>query len=267
MSRQAEILPFLLVLGRTSAVVMGAPFWGGASSPKIVRVVIAIALSVAIYPFATLQLVDPSLAGSSLTTGLMALGREVVIGLAIGWTAQVLFAAMRLAGQLIEVKMGIGLTQLIDPHEGGQTSLLPVFLDLLASLVFLAVNGHHLLVRALVSSYQAFPLASGAGPVQAGSAPHAVVEVIRFLVSSAGEIFPLALRVSAPMLTGLLLADVVLGVMSRAVPQLNLFSVILPVQFAFGLVLLVVALPFLVWFCVDTLSTLQTPLTSLFLPG
>src|SRR5215813_5448486 len=117
-----DIAPFLLVLGRTSALVIGAPFWGGPSSPKIIRVVVAVGLSVAIYPFVPLQ----AAAGQeppSLIILLLALGREVLIGLAIGWTAQLLFAAMRLAGQLVEVKMGIGLTQLIDPQEGGQTSL------------------------------------------------------------------------------------------------------------------------------------------------
>jgi flagellar biosynthetic protein FliR len=263
LSRWSEVLPFLLVLARTSAVVIGAPFWGGASSPKIVRVVIAVGLSTAIYPFAPSQIVVMGSEAPSLLAVLIALSREVLIGLAIGWTAQLLFAGMRLAGQLVEVKMGIGLTQLVDPHDGGQTSVLPVLLDLLASLVFLAVDGHHLLVRALVSSYHVFPLAQAAQATAANTAPPSVADVVRFLVSSAGGIFPLALRVSAPVLIGLLLADVVLGVMSRAVPQLNIFSVILPVQFAFGLVLLFLALPFLVWFCVDALSVMGDPFASL----
>jgi flagellar biosynthetic protein FliR len=260
----AEILPFLLVLARTSALVVGAPFWGGNSSPKLVRVVITVSLSAAIYPFAVGQVGRVDGTPPALTTILMALGQEVLVGLAIGWTAQMLFAGMRFAGQLIEVKMGIGLTQLIDPHDGGQTSLLPVFLDLLASLAFFAMDGHHLLIRALVSSYQAFPLASEITGVSTHTTPHALAEVIQFLLMSAGEIFSIALRVSAPILMGLLLADVVLGVMSRAVPQLNIFSVVLPVQFAFGLLLLFLALPFLVWFCVDALSTMDAPLTTLF---
>jgi len=190
-----------------------------------------------------------------------------VIGLTVGWMAQLLFAALRLAGQHIEIKMGLGLTQLVDPHEGGQTSLMPALLDLLASLVFLAVNGHHLLIHALVSSYRLFPLYGGVGPdsaVVTATSHIATPDLFRLLVGAAGEIFPLALRLSAPIVIGSLLADVVLGVISRMVPQLNLFAVILPAQFAFGLLLFFLALPLLVWCCVDQLSTIGDHLNTLF---
>jgi flagellar biosynthetic protein FliR len=266
-SRWLEVVTFLLVLGRTGALVAGAPFWGGASLPRMVRVIIAVGLSAAIYPFA-----PP--AGSvqgheipSLVTLLVALGREALIGLVIGWTAQLLFAGVRMAGQQIEIKMGIGLSQLIDPHEGGQTSLLPALLDLLASMVFLAMNGHHMLVRALVSSYQTFPL-MGAAPVASAGASltPGVAELLRFMVESTSGIFPIALRVCAPVVIGSVLADLVLGVMSRTTPQFNLFAVILPAQLAFGLVLLFLTLPLLVWFCVDQLSVLSGQLSALFQP-
>jgi flagellar biosynthetic protein FliR len=184
--------------------------------------------------------------------------------------AQLLFAGMRMAGQQIEIKIGLGLTQLVDPHEGGQTSLMPALMDLLSSLVFLAVNGHHLLIRALVSSYQLFPLTMGAssestifGAASGGS----MTDLFRLLLGSASGIFPIALRVSAPIVIGSLLADVVLGVISRMVPQLNLFAVILPAQFAFGLLLFLLTLPLLVWFCVDQLATVGEHLNSLFAAG
>jgi len=263
-----DVTVFLLVLGRTSGVIIGAPFWGGASSPRLVRVVLAVGLSVAMYPFA-LPVVDVTApVNLSLMSLLLALGREMLIGLTVGWMAQLLFAGMRLAGQQIEIKMGLGLTQLIDPHEGGQTSLLPALLDLLASLVFLAVNGHHLLIHALVSSYRLFPLPAGVSPESATfNVARALTtpDLCRLLVGSAGEIFSIALRISAPLVVGLLFADVVLGVISRMVPQLNLFAVILPAQFAFGLLLFFLTLPFLVWFCVDQLSTLGDHLATLFI--
>jgi flagellar biosynthetic protein FliR len=87
---------------------------------------------------------------------------------------------------------------------------------------------------------------------------------LRALIGATGGIFSVALRVSAPVVVGLLLADVVLGVASRMVPQLNLFAVILPVQFAFGLLLLFLAVPFLVWFCADQLSMINEQLSTLF---
>lgn len=265
-SRWTEVVTFILVLGRTSGVVIGSPFWGGASSPRLVRIVLAVGLSVAVFPFALPASDLPEQTNFSLLSLLLALGSEVCIGLSTGWMAQLLFAGMRLAGQQIEIKMGLGLTQLVDPHEGGQTSLMPALMDLLASLVFLAVSGHHLLIRALVSSYQLVPLSVGVSPE--GVAPgRAMVDLFRFLIGSAGEIFPIAVRVSAPIVIGSLLADVVLGVISRMVPQLNLFAVILPAQFAFGVLLFLLALPLVAWFCVDQLAAIGDHLNSLFATG
>lgn len=262
------VVTFLLVLGRTSGLVIGAPFWGGASSPRLVRVVLAIGLSVAVYPFATSTTGVDAQAEFSLLFLLLELGREALFGLSIGWTSQLLFAGMRMAGQQMEMKMGLGLTQMVDPHDGGQTSLMSAILDLLASLVFLAVNGHQLLIRALVSSYQLFPLPGGAAVATTVVSVSSVslLEILRVLIDAAGGIFSIALRVSAPVVVGLLLADVILGVTSRMVPQLNLFAVILPVQFAFGLLLLFLAIPFLVWFCADQLSTISEQLTMLLMP-
>ena len=262
-----DVVAFLLVLARTSGLVVGAPFWGGASSPRLVRVVLAMGLGVAVYPFAFRSVGAVGQAEFSLLSLLLALGREALFGLAIGWASQLLFAGMRMAGQQMEMKMGLGLTQLVDPHDGGQTSLMSALLDLLASLVFLAVNGHQLLIRALVSSYQLFPLLGGVSPesiAASASSSGSLRDVLPVLIGSAGGIFSIALRVSAPVVVGLLLADVILGVTSRMVPQLNLFAVILPVQFAFGLLLLFLAVPFLVWFCADQFSMISEHLAMLF---
>jgi flagellar biosynthetic protein FliR len=262
-SHWPEVLTFVLVLGRTSGVVVSAPFWGGTVVPRMVRVMIAVNLSVMVYPLVQTASLASGREGISLVSLLMALGREVLVGLAVGWAAQLLFAGMRLAGQQMEMKMGLGLTQLVDPHEGGLTGLLPAFLDLMAALVFLSINGHHLLVQALVSSYRLFPLTAGklvlSGPVlSGGEGPH----LARALVVATGEIFPIALRVSAPVVIGLLLTDIIFGIMSRAVPQLNLFGVVLPVQFGFGVLLLLLALPLLVWFCVHQLAAISDQLSA-----
>jgi flagellar biosynthetic protein FliR len=171
--------------------------------------------------------------------------------------------------------MGIGLTQLVDPHEGGHTSLLPALLDLVAALVFLSVNGHHVLIKALAASYQSFPVAKdpfvadGSEKTQTPDNTGAYKKPIALrltqgVIETAGGIFSIALRVSGPVVMGLLLSDVILGVMSRAVPQLNLFAVIRPVQFGFGMLLLVLSLPLWIWFCVDQLSAVSNRLSTLF---
>jgi flagellar biosynthetic protein FliR len=258
----SQVLAFLFVLGRTSGLVISAPFWGGATVPRLIRVVIIMGVSAAVFPGVQGARLLTEHTQASLLSLLLLLGRELLFGLVLGWIAQLLFVGLRLAGQQMETKMGLGLTQLVNPTEGSHTSLLPAFLDLVAALVFLAVNGHHLLIQALVSSYQLLPLSSESPGLHGPNVP----ELVRFLITVAGEVFSIALRVSAPVVVGLLLTDVLMGIVSRVMPQLNLFAVILPVQFAFGVLLLLLSLPAIVWFCVDHLSVMSEHLTAVLVP-
>ncbi|MGH7927380.1 MAG: flagellar biosynthetic protein FliR, partial [Candidatus Binatia bacterium] len=112
--------------------------------------------------------------------------------------------------------------------------------ELLAGLLFFAMNGHHLLVQALWSSYNVFPLAG----------EKFAARLLEGLVSSAGEVFTIALRVSAPVVIGLFLSDIILGLISRAIPQMNVFLVAQPLQFGLALLLFFLAIPAFVWFLI-----------------
>jgi flagellar biosynthetic protein FliR len=230
-----EVTTFMLVLGRAGGLIAGAPFWGSRMLPLPVRIWIALLLAIATFPLVQ-NVVLPG--GITLLSVTLALVREAFLGLALGWVAQLLFAGMRLAGQAIETKSGLGFVQLVDPHEGSSTGIFSAFLEVLAGLVFFALNGHHLLIQALMASYNVFPLAGEkfAGRVLAG------------LIGSGGQIFAIGLRVSAPVVIGLLLSDVVLGIVSRAIPQMNVFMVAQPLQFGLAIFLLFLSLPALVWF-------------------
>lgn len=250
-TRWPELIPFLLVLGRTSGLMTSAPFWGGKTAPGLVRVVVIAAISAAIYPFVSISTPLPK--SPNVVFLVIALVREVFVGLLLGWTAQLLFVGMRLAGQLIELKMGLGLAQLIDPSEGGQTSFFSILFDLIAMMVFLSLNGHHLLIQALISSYRLLPLADN----------HLSLVLVQEMVSAAGTIFTIAVQVSAPVIVGLLLSDFALAIMARAVPHLNIFLIAPPLQLVFGMLLFLVSLPAVVWFCVNYLTTISEHLSAL----
>lgn len=195
-SRWPEIMTFLLVFGRTGGLIISAPFWAGRSMPGLVRVWVALLLSVAIYPLVEAR----TLPQVNLVFLVVAFVGEVFLGLILGWTAQILFSGLHLAGQQLEVKMGLGLGQLVDPQSGNHTTIVASLLEMTAALIFLSLNGHELLIRALVSSYRLFPLAgakAGIGDSWLGLT---------------NQIFTIALRVSAPVLVGLLLADVLMGI-------------------------------------------------------
>ena len=236
---------FLLVLGRTAGLLTSAPFWGGKMAPGLVRIVVTVIVTAVIYPLVTVPS-RFSVVPSDIAL-FLALAGEVLVGLLLGWMAQFLFVGMRLAGQLVEIKTGLGLAQLIDPQEGSQTTFFSLLFDLLAVMVFLSVNGHYLLIHALVSSYSLVPLADG----------NLFITLVKGVVMSAGTIFTIALQVSAPIMVGLLLSDIMLAIIARAIPQLNLFSVAPPLQLAFAMLLFLFSLPTLVWFCVNHLSALS----------
>lgn len=230
-----DVAVFILVFGRTMGLILGAPFWGSRIVPVPVRVWVAVLLAVAIYPLAKGAALP---ADPSLLSLFLLLSGEIFLGLMLGWLAQLFFAGMRLAGQEIEIKTGLSLVSLVDPHEGGHSGVFSAFLEVLAGMIFFALNGHHLLIQALASSYKVFPL----------SADKFLARLAMGLVGSAGEVFTIALRVCAPVLFGLLLTDIFLGIISRAIPQMNVFMVAQPLQFAFGLLILMLSMPVLVWF-------------------
>ena len=238
--RWPEVATFILVFGRTTGLIVAAPFWGSRTVPIVVRVWVAVLLSIATYPLVRIIAWPDGISILSLSLGLAG---EIFLGLVLGWLAQLLFAGVRLAGQEIEIKSGLGLIQLVDPHEGGTSGVFSAFLEIMAGMIFFSLNGHHLLIQALASSYNVFPLAG----------EKFFARVAAGVVNSSGEIFAIALRVAAPVLIGLLLSDVVLGILSRAIPQMNVFMVAQPLQFGFGLLLLMLSLPALVWFVVRQL--------------
>jgi len=238
-----EVITFLLVVGRTSGLMVTAPFWSSRAVPLPVRVWLAMLLATAIYPTAKgiAAPVELNLFGLFL-----ALGGELLFGVMLGWLAQLLFSAVRLAGQQIEIRSGLGLIQLVDPQEGGQTGVFGAFLEAMAGLIFFSLNGHHLMYQALASSFQVFPL----------NGEKFLPRLVEGLVSDSAEIFVIALKLSAPVLIGLLLSDIVLGMISRAIPQMNVFLVAQPLQFGFVLLLLLLSLPALVWLIVNQVPKL-----------
>jgi flagellar biosynthetic protein FliR len=228
-----HLVPFALVMGRVGGFLWSAPLWAGRAMPPLVRVVTSALLSLAVYPFAPAA---PS--GDSAAAFALALAAEIALGLALGWAAHVVFSAFRLAGHLLEIKMGLGFSALVDPQGAEPAAVLSAFFEMLATLVFFAVDGPAFLLRALAESYALFPAAAGG-------------DLFRDLAAAAGGIFAIGLQVSAPVLVGLLLSDLVLGIVNRALPEMNVFLVALPLQFLLGVLLLLLSLPALVWFAAE----------------
>ena len=160
---------------------------------------------------------------------------QLLVGFAIGFSIRIVFAALELAGDMIGLQMGIGFATFIDPQSSNQTPLVGGFLGMLATLLFLAINGHLLVIEALIASFDVLPVGRGLS-----GALH-----WEHFATLGGQMFLLGLQIAMPLLATMLLCNLALGVMSRAAPQLNLFSVGFPLTVLTGLAVLLLFLPHL----------------------
>lgn len=217
--------PFL----RISALFSVAPLFGSQTIPARIRIAVALVLAVSLAP--SLPAAAPVDVFSA--PGVLAVASELFIGLSMGFVLQLTFAALHMAGELVATTMGLSMAQVTDPVNGAQVPVLGQLFFMVGMLLFLAMNGHLALIAMLIESFRALPVGS------AGPDGDALWAILGF----AGTMFAAAVKVALPAVTALLGANVMLGVITRSAPQLNLFAFGLPITTALGLVLLLAALP------------------------
>jgi len=163
---------------------------------------------------------------------------ELAIGCVFGFVTQIIFAAFQLAGQYLDMQIGFGMANMIDPQNGTQIPLFGNFQYIMATLVFFIINGHYVLLTGLVQSYNLLPLGGGV---------HFSGSFFSFIFSLLGEMFVISIKIALPVLAALFITDVILGVIGRTVPQLNVFIVSLPLKIGLGVGLMMIIMPVLVW--------------------
>ncbi len=225
------IAAFVYPFFRIVALASSAPLFSHASVPRPVRIGLAVLVTALVAP--ALPAVAPvppfSWEGATLVV------QQVLVGVAVGLAMQIVFAAVQIAGDMVGLTMGLSFANFIDPQNSTEAPVIGNFLSLTLMLLFLSINGHLMLIAALVDTFRAFPL---------GGATLSGLDA-RALVVAGSSLFELGLKLSLPVVAALLLANVAMGVLTRTAPQLNLFAVGFPVTVLVGLVMLLVALPFL----------------------
>lgn len=225
----AWLTPLLWPFLRVLALLTSAPVLSMRSVP--VRVKVGLALLIALASQASLPAMPPlALDGAG---ALEAVLQQVLIGLALGFAARVVFAAIEFAGELIGLQMGLNFASFFDPLTRTQATAVSRFFGTSASWLFVVMNGHLLLTAALIQSFHAFPV---------GQAPLAFLATVQPHVWGA-EIFKLGLWIALPIITMLLFVNLVLGVVSRVASQLNIFAVGFPITLAVGLLGITLTLP------------------------
>jgi flagellar biosynthetic protein FliR len=159
--------------------------------------------------------------------------QQVLVGLAMGFILQMVFAGMVVAGQTIATSMGLGFASTIDPQNGVQVPVVSQYFLILATLIFLALNGHLVLIETVVESFYVFPISASVLP-----------ENLAWQVASwIGQVFTGAVLVAMPAVSAILLVNLAFGVMTRAAPQINIFAVGFPITIITGFVMILLSLP------------------------
>jgi flagellar biosynthetic protein FliR len=223
---------FLWPLFRILALVSTDPVFGNGVIPARVKIGMALLLTVLVAP----TLGPPPAVAPGSAAGLLILMQQVVIGVAMGLAMRVVFIAVEMAGHMIGLQMGLGFATFFDPQNSAQVPVVAQFLGLFAILVFLAIDGHLMVIAALVGSFHTLPI--GAQPLSP--------EAWRNLAGWGAEIFSAGLLLSLPVIAALLIANLALGIMTRAAPQLNIFAVGFPVTLMVGFVVLYLSVPFFI---------------------
>ncbi len=214
---------------RIGAVMAAGPVFGARSVPVRLRVVLALAFTVLVVSVRGPHPVADPLGPA----GVLAVARELVIGVAIGLSLQLVFAAVVVGGQMIAASIGLGFASIVDPQNGVQVPVLSQFYLLLATLAFLALNGHLVLVRLLVHSFDVLPLG------EAGLGPGGFWAVATW----GSQLFAGGVLIALPVVAAALVTNVAFGVVTRAAPQLNIFAVGFPVTLMVGFLVMLATLP------------------------
>lgn len=226
---------FLLIFARISGIFSTMPFLGSRNIPVYIKAGLSLLMSYIIFPL----IFSPQIAvPDSLIPYVMLVAGEFFLGLIFGFVSSLFMQAIQMAGHLLDMQVGFGIVNIFDPQLGQQVPLLGNFKYILALLVFLATNGHHVLLSALFASFKIVPITGVVIPASLSA----------FITDLVAATFTIAVKLSLPVLVSILLADVALGILARTMPQMNIFVVGVPAKILIGIFTLAVALPFYIAF-------------------
>lgn len=225
---------FLLILARLTAAVVASPLFGARSVPVQAKVGFAVMLSLVVLPLQA----RPEAISTNLVVLASMVGSEVLVGLVMGLAISLVFQTVEMAASIVSVQAGFGVASVLDPLSGTQTGMMEQFYRLLVTLLFFAINGHYLVVRSLLRTFEVVPPGHADLSVIAGG--HAVP----FFTS----LFSAAVQIALPAFGALILADVALALVGRSVPQLNVLVAGFPVKIGVGLLALSASMPLVVTF-------------------
>lgn len=226
---------FLLIFVRISGMVVLAPVIGSRNIPPNVKAGFSLTMTLIALPLlAGTNVVIPD----QLLSYLFLVGSELICGMTIGFVSSLIFAAVQMTGSLLDTQIGFGMVNVFDPQAGQQVPLVGNFQYILGLLLFLSLDGHHVLLTALFDSFKIVPLSTVTF--------HA--SLTEYIVTLVCGIFVVAFKITLPVLIALIIAEVALGILARTMPQMNIFVVGVPAKIIVGIFVLSAVVPYFIRF-------------------
>lgn len=219
---------FLFVLIRTGAILFTAPIFGAFNVPMQVKMGLTFMIALILTPLTAFVPMP-----ETIISLVISLAGELFIGAAIGLCVKFVFSGIEFAGQIASFQMGIGMASAYDPINSAQITVLGKMMSILMLLIFLSVNGHLMVIMALKKSFDVIP-------------PYGFrlsATLMDSLLVFSKEIFILAVKFSAPVVAVLIFVNVAMGIMARAVPQLNMFVIGFAITITVGFIMIAISMP------------------------
>jgi flagellar biosynthetic protein FliR len=245
-----DFVILLFVFIRITAMFFTAPFFSDNSFPTTVKLLFALVVAYIVF-FSVKGFhfdVDKGI-GLLVLYGL----KEAITGMIIGYSLNFIFWGISFAGAIIGIDVGFGMAQLMNPSTDLENNIIGQIFYLFAVMLFIVLNGHHYLIRGIAASFSLIPI----GTYTVNSS------VIELLTKYSAGVFVLAIKIASPVIISFFLIHIALGVMSRIIPQMQVFFVVQPLHFVLGFLLLSTSAPILILIIRDLISGIEDSLFEL----
>lgn len=227
---EGRILAFVIVLTRVSAFMVSAPIFSWIAIP--IRIKVAVAFLTSIF-FAMITPAAESI--NSIVAVFLLLANEVVYGIALGLTTTLLYSAVKISGRIAERQMGMAMAEVMDPFTGERAQPIGMIMEILFIMLLLSVDAHHLFLKTIAKSLEVFA---------PGSIPE-VPMLVKGIISAGSMMLTMALKLAVPVIGVFMVMTVVLGVLARIAPEMNIFFLSFPVRIGLGLIMITYLVPFI----------------------
>lgn len=223
-----KMVTFLLVFCRVGGIFTLAPVFGNQNVTRTARIAIALA-----FTFVFVPMVNYTPKTLEILPFVVVILKEVLVGILMGFLCSLIFSAVTMAGSYIDISMGLGMAEMVDPSTRDRTSIMGQLQSLVATLIFLCLNGHHIMIRGLNESFSIVPVGT---MIFTPEAAKGMLVVFSSIILA-------ALKISAPVVGVIFITDVAMGIMARTVPQMNIFNVGFALKLTVGLLVVIMVLP------------------------